>query len=284
MILMLGICGCTGLSGMGKMKAVKEKIISAQTGQPVSFETMMADIGRAAVIYVGEQHTESAHHAAQLKIIRALFESHPDMSVGMEMFASIYQPVLDMWTAGHLDETAFLRKTHWYANWRFDYGLYREILNFIQENRICLAGLNIPFHIPPKIASGGLDSLPDDEKKYLPENIDLQDSGHRAYVENIFKQHAFAHGRNHFEDFYAAQCLWEDAMAESVARHLHGKKMIVLAGGGHIAHKYGIPNRAFRRTQAIFKTILPISDETEAELSSADYLWILPLQSHKKRL
>jgi len=73
-------------------------------------------------------------------------------------------------------------------------------------------------------------------------------------------------------------------MAESVSRHLHGKKMIVLAGGGHIAHKYGIPNRAFRRTQAIFKTILPISDETEAELSSADYLWILPLQSHKKRL
>lgn len=255
------------------MTAIREKIISAQTGQAVSFETMMADIEQADIVYVGEQHTNPAHHAAQLKVIQALFERHPDLSVAMEMFSTPYQPALDLWTAGKLDETAFLRKTHWYANWRFDYALYRNILNFIQKHRICLVALNIPFHIPPKIAAGGLDSLPDDEKKYLPQTVDLQDSTHRAYMEEIFRRHPI---RNHFEDFYAAQCLWEDAMAESVVRHFHGKKMAVLVGAGHITHKFGIPNRAFHQTQAGFKTILPISGEKEADLSSADYLWIVP--------
>jgi uncharacterized iron-regulated protein len=267
MILITGIYGCTGFSARGFMKTSKEKIISAQTGQVVSFEMMIADAEQAKVIYIGEQH------AAQLRVIMALFENHPDLSVGMEMFAKPYQPILDEWIAGNLDETAFLRKTHWYNNWRFDYQLYRDILNFVKENHICLVALNIPFHIPPKIATGGIDSLLEEEKKYLPETIDLQNSAHRTYVDDIFKQHP--HGIRNFEDFYAAQCVWEDTMAESVAKNLR-EKMVVLAGSGHIIRNFGIPDRAFHRTQAPFKTILMLSDEREADFSSADYLWITP--------
>lgn len=270
MLLITGLYGCGGFS---MMKPAAEKIVSAKTGQSISFETMISELSMANVIYVGEQHANPAHHTAQLKIIQALMKDNPDLVVGMEMFSVPYQPVLDEWTAGYSDESAFLRKTQWYANWKFDYALYRDILNFIKEHHIHLTALNIPFHIPPKIAVGGLDNLPADDKKYLPKTIDLQNQAHRAYVENIFKRHPLSQGRESFEDFYAAQCVWEDAMAESLVEY---KKMIVLAGNGHIFRKFGIPDRAFQRNGLPFKTVILISNEKELDLSAGDYLWLLP--------
>jgi len=48
-------------------------IISGNTGMPVSFEELLADVNGSRVIYVGESHTEMTHHAIQLKIIKAIF-------------------------------------------------------------------------------------------------------------------------------------------------------------------------------------------------------------------
>ena len=67
-------------------------------------------------------------------------------------------------------------------------------------------------------------------------------------------------------------------MAEKVGDNLGTGKMVVLAGNGHIIRKFGIPNRAFARTEAPFKTIYLASVGGEAELSWADYLWVTPDQ------
>jgi uncharacterized iron-regulated protein len=270
LIMIAGICGC---GGFPMKKASEEKIISARTGQTISFETMISELSEVSVVYVGEHHTNPAHHAAQLSVIRAMAQHFSDIVVGMEMFAVPYQPLLNEWFSGNTDEASFLRKTHWYANWRFDYGLYRDILNFIREYHIHLAALNIPFHIPPKISVGGLDSLSEEDKKYLPETIGLYDPEHRAYVSEIFKHHSIP-GRDRFDDFYAAQCVWEDAMAESVAKNLKNK-MIVLAGNGHIFRKFGIPDRAFQRNRASFRTVYMVSDDKNTDFSAGDYLWVI---------
>jgi uncharacterized iron-regulated protein len=250
-------------------------IISGKTGMPVSFEELLADLNGSRVLYVGESHTDRTHHEIQLKIIKAVFDRHQSMAVGMEMFDQSYQDVLDMWSAGELDEKTFLRKTHWYANWRYDFSLYRDILNFIKENRIRLVGLNIPSHIPPKIRVGGIQNLLNEEKKHLPKEIDTSNRAHRKYVEDVFKQHHFK-GKVEFDDFYSAQSVWEDAMAEAIAESLNDDVMVVLAGNGHIQFKYGIPERAFRRTDAAFRTVYPAKVGSEVELDVADYIWVTP--------
>ena len=191
--------------------------------------------------------------------------------MGMEMFDRSYQEVLDQWSSGRLDEETFLKKTHWRANWKYDFGLYREILEYIRDNRIPLKALNIPFHIPPKIAVSGLEYLNSDDRKYLPEQIDASDAEHRKFVEEIFKRHA----GGDFEDFYMAQCIWEEAMAEAVARAVDGRTMAVLVGNGHIIKKFGVPNRAFRRNGLPYRTVYPVqADDRDVERSFADYLWI----------
>ena len=256
-------------------------IISAQAGYAVSFDRMMADLSLARIIYIGEQHTRRAHHDVQLQVIQALYALFPDLVVGMEMFDRSYQEVLDQWSSGQLDEETFLKKTHWRANWKYDFGLYREILEFIRDNRIPLRALNIPFHIPPKIAVSGLEHLNTDERKYLPEQIDTSDAEHRKFVEETFRHHA----GGSFENFYMAQCVWEEAMAEAVAQAVDRRVMAVLVGNGHILKKFGVPNRAFRRTGLPYRTVYPLPmDARDVERSFADYLWVAERGSRPFRM
>lgn len=250
-------------------------IISTKLAKPVSFETLTADLNNCRIIYVGEKHSNATHHKIQLEVMQAIFKKHSNMAVGMEMFDHTYQNVLDQWSAGGLDRETFLRKVHWYANWRFEYSLYSDIMDFIKENHIRLIALNIPFHIPRKIRVGGIENLREDEKKHLPHEIDTSNKDHRAYVSEVFGHHQFK-GRVKFEDFYMAQCVWEDAMAEMISQNLNNEVVVVLAGNGHIQFKYGIPDRAFKRTGASFRTIYLAQVGEELEQDIADYIWITP--------
>jgi uncharacterized iron-regulated protein len=249
-------------------------IISAEQGTLIDRGAVLADLETAGVVYVGETHTDPAHHQVQMEVLEALYSSRPGMSVGMEMFDVSYQAVLDEWSAGKLAWDEFLQKTNWYANWRYPAALYKDILEFVKSNRLALVALNIPFHIPPKISTGGLDSLSDTERAYLPAEIDTGVKAHRQYMQKVFKGHRVP-GRNNFEFFYMAQCVWEDKMAESVAAHTGPERpMLVIIGNGHIIYKFGVPLRAEKRNGLSFRTVYPASAGQETSLDVADYIWV----------
>ncbi|GAB6904870.1 hypothetical protein JCM12296A_07040 [Desulfosarcina cetonica] len=254
-------------------RLMENTIYKTDDGTVVTPAQLFAELGPERVIYVGESHTNPAHHAIQLQVIQALARQTPDLIIGMEMFDVTYQPVLDRWCAGQLDVPTFLKQTHWAVNWRYDFALYRDILEFAKENRLRVVALNIPFHIPAKIRIGGINSLTEADRRYLPQTIDTGNTAHRNYLKTIYDLHAFA-AEDHFATFYEAQCAWEDAMADAVAQHLGEGRMVVLVGNGHIIRKFGIPDRAFSRTHAPFKTIYLAEVGGEAERDWADYLWI----------
>lgn len=258
-------------------RLMADTILRTDPPAVVSRKQLFDELAQARIVYVGESHTNPAHHAVQLEIIEAMAQTTPDLVIGMEMFDHTYQPILDQWSAGEMDEQTFIERTHWYANWRYDFGLYRDILEYAKEKGLRIIALNLPFHIPAKIGTGGIDSLGEADRGHLPAAIDTGNAEHRAYVEEIFKMHTLR-GRENFEYFYEAQCAWEDAMASAVADNLGSGKMVVLVGNGHITRKFGIPNRAHARNPAPFKTIYlaPVGDA--AELAWADYLWATPAQ------
>ncbi len=279
-LMMFGIGGCAVTPKTLSIKdnptrLMEHTILKTATLSALSRERLIADLADARVVYVGESHTNPHHHAIQLEVIKGLVQTTEHLTIGMEMFDHTYQPVLDEWTAGELDQSGFIEKTHWYANWRFDFDLYRDILEYAKEKGLRIIALNVPFFIPARIRVGGLASLSEADRMHLPDIIDTTNADHRAYLEEIFNLHAFS-GRDAFDFFYEAQCTWEDAMADAVAENLGSGKMVVLAGNGHIIRKFGIPDRAFARSHAPFKTIYlaPVGDE--AELSWADYLWVTP--------
>ena len=251
----------------------QETIVETISGHQLSFTDLVDRLAPYRIVYIGEQHPLNRHHEIQLQIIKALADKNKSVCIGMEMFDHTYQQKLDQWSSGDLTWPEFLRQVHWYANWKYPADLYKEILLFVQSHSLALVGLNIPFYLSPKIAIGGLDSLSTMDRSLLPKDIDTSQADHRAYLETIFDQHHF-HGKGDFQFFYEAQCAWEDGMAQKVAENLdRAAKMVVIAGNGHIIHKFGIPERANKRRPAPYCTIILGTSEMDAASDDGDFIW-----------
>jgi uncharacterized iron-regulated protein len=266
-----------------KTRFTQGTIIATASAEAIAFDHLIDQLSRASVVFVGERHTSKEDHEIQQRILTALMSRGARVKVGMEMFDHTYQPVLDRWSKGQLDTRRFLELTHWYANWRYDYDLYRPILDYVQQKRLPLVGLNLPFNLPPKISTGGLDSLRPAERALIAADIDTSDADHRAYLKGVFDQHHLK-GRDNFEYFYMAQCAWEDTMAAQIAAHLgEGELMVVIIGNGHIQKKYGVPKRTDRRTGRPSLTVFTAPAGGEADRGDADFIWVTaPLSSHHR--
>lgn len=249
-----------------------DTIVETGKGAAIDTDALIENLSAAPMVFVGEKHTNVDHHQFQLETIKRLHARNGRLVVAMEMFDRTYQNVLDDWSQNRLTEEAFLRRSHWRANWKFNYALYKPILDYLRKEKIRLVGLNIPFHIPRKVFIGGLDSLTPADQRLLPKTIDTTQPDHRKYLNDTFKEHRF-HAKANFEYFYEAQCLWEDTMAETVDRHLEdGTQMVVIIGNGHILRHFGVPDRAARRSGKAFKTIYQADvDETMAP-ADADFI------------
>lgn len=240
------------------------------TGVQVSAEQMATIASDARLIYVGETHDNPASHRIELQLLQALAERYPKQAaLGMEMFTPEQQPVLDDWVAGRLSEKEFLKQSRWYQVWNFDYDFYRPLLQLAREKRIPVIGLNASKEL---VRAVGSDSLTPEQQQSLPE-MDLTDPYQRALSESIFVGHAA--GPNGTAGFIRVQTLWDETMADNIARYLQSeaganRHMLVVAGGNHIRHGFGIPRRVFRRFPLSY--VLVASREIEIPASKADRL------------
>jgi uncharacterized iron-regulated protein len=272
-------------------KIEEGKIIHVPTGVAVSKEQLIDFLTPARIIYVGEVHDNLEDHRVQLEILREMNDRFQGkVAVGMEMFRRPSQSKLDQWLNGDLSDKDF-RKL-WIENWGMEIGYYQELLNFIKENKIPLIALNASQEWEVKVGMKGINALPPEERKALPQ-IDRTDPYHRQALQAIFKGHG-PMGRQEgegFSSFYDTMLLWDETMAESVARYLSSpegadKKMVVFAGGFHVGYGFGIPRRAFRRLPEPYQIIIPnTQDVPEAKrfqvelklpdfpLHLADFVW-----------
>ena len=252
-------------------------ILHLPTGTLVTSAQMMSIAGDARVVYVGETHDNPASHRLELETLKALEERHPGRTaLGMEMFTRSQQPVLDRWVAGELDEKAFLKASRWFDNWRMDFAYYRDLLIFARDRHIPVIALNAEKSLVQAVRSKMLEELSAEEKAQLPE-LDLSDPYQRAMTEGIFGGHS--HGKMHIEGFLRAQTLWDETMAESAADYLaspEGKDrhLLVVAGGNHIRHGFGIPRRVFRRLPTSYVTMggdeIVVSRKQKPEMMNVD--------------
>jgi uncharacterized iron-regulated protein len=223
------------------------------------------------IVYVGEYHDRFAHHAAQVRVITALYKKNPKIAIGMEMFQRPFQAVLDDYISGTIDERTFLKRSEYFKRWSFDYNLYKPILDFARAEKVPITALNLRREITDKVAKSGMDSLTKEEKQEIPQDLDFSDNDYRDRLKQVFAQHKSPQERN-FDFFYEAQVLWDETMALSIDEYMKknpGRQMIVIAGGGHLAYGSGIPKRAFQRNGLPYATIL---NDGDVDRDIADYL------------
>jgi uncharacterized iron-regulated protein len=205
-------------------------------------------------------------------VIQKIHDAGYQLAVGMEMFQKPYQQVVDDYLAGRIDEVAFLKKTEYFSRWRYDYNLYKPIIDYLKQQHIPLVALNIQGDLTRKVAREGMYDLSDKQKKELPSDMNFSNETYRKDLNQVFTVHNKQETLQDFNYFLQAQMVWDEGMAESAHRFLANHpehKMVILAGNGHVRYKYGIPDRLYRRNHEPFTVV--VQDE-EIEDGVADYV------------
>ncbi len=248
----------------------------------LSFEAITAKLKNTRVVYIGETHTRYEDHLLQLRVIRAMYHQNPELAIGMEMFNRVDQPILDRYVLDHaMDESEFLRQSHYFSKWSYDYRYYRDTINFARANRIPLVALNLDKDTVSSVYQGGkgLDGLALELRSTLPPERDLSLPDYRERIGSFFMMHQQQPGQeNKFNDFFEAQALWDETMAETAADYLRThpeKRLAMVAGRGHVEKANGIPPRLARRVE-VSQAILLNVEPNEISGDSADFVLFSP--------
>jgi uncharacterized iron-regulated protein len=270
-----------GERGAHEPIALPHRAVDSDSGDELSDRALDDKLRAARVVYVGEEHPNPHHHAAEVEVLERTYAAEPSLGLGLEMLPRTMQDSLDGYLGGAIDEAAFLKAVDWDETWGYDWGFYRPLLEFCRLHHLPAFALNAPRGLAHAVAKGGIDSLSDEQKRALPE-LKPGPERHRELVREAFAQHP--HGKfdeAKFERFYLAQLVWDETMAERVAAALKAPgapaRLVVVAGEGH-THSFAIPDRAARRGAAPYLTILPVLDTDEADARHdrvADVLWVL---------
>jgi uncharacterized iron-regulated protein len=244
----------------------------------LSLPEIISRIADKTIIYAGEKHDRYGDHLMQFEVIKNLHQRHSKLAIGMEMFQRRYQKALDDYIFGETDELTFLKQSHYFSTWRFNYHLYRDILQYAREHGIPVVALNQDHELVSKVADKGLEKLSRKEKARIPKEMAFDDEPYKKRLQSVFEMHQRElpgdSAPRAFEYFHQAQILWDETMAESIATFLVDRpdyQLVVLAGSGHLAYGSGIPKRAHRRIGSEYAIVLPNPEEPlESEL--ADYI------------
>ena len=233
---------------------------SMRDNKEVTFGAMIERLLDADLVCIGESHDSELQHRVQLQIIKALHAHDERLGIGLEMFQRPFQKEIDRYLAGEASEEEFLKAAEYKQRWGYDWSLYQPIVEFGFRNKLPVAALNAPRELTGRISKVGFAGLTDEEKKQLG-NIDFQLKEHRDYwYERLATLHGSAIKRTpeEKERSYQVMTVWDDYMAASTAqfqKERNLKRMVVIAGSGHIERGFGIPMRAAKRTSGRVLTV-----------------------------
>ncbi|MGJ3245950.1 MAG: ChaN family lipoprotein [Elainellaceae cyanobacterium] len=262
----------------------------ADSRQTVDHQQAFQDLTNADVVYLGETHASPEDHDAQLEIIQELHRRNPRLAIGLEMFQRPFQPILDAYLAGDISADELRQQSEYDQRWGFPWSYYAPILEFAQAQNIPVLALNVPTEITRTVAQSGLEGLDESDLQWIPPASDIR-TDNRLYqqmLSAIFHQSHHGHGNSdNVENFFLAQVLWDETMAERIADYwlTHPKtQLVVLAGQGHLVYGYGIPSRVERRLRGVDgfsqrSLLLNPGSAADAPVDEngtpiADYFWI----------
>jgi uncharacterized iron-regulated protein len=215
---------------------------------PASLGRLLDEIQDERVVLVGETHDRYDHHLNQLAVVRGLDERGVELAIGVEFFQTPFQRHLDDYVSGGIGEKELLKRTEWYERWRFDYRLYRDILDYAKRRGIPLVALNAPAEVVAQVSEGGIVALGEDERERLGLGPDDDTRALRERMGPIFAAHGPMDAQR-LDRFVDVQRLWDASMARAAADYLEvnpSRHLVILAGSGHVVPPEAIPGRLAR--------------------------------------
>lgn len=100
---------------------VPHRVFDSARGQFSDFESMVAALARADVVFVGEQHDDPNTHRLERAILEGLARRRGGLILSLEMFERDVQDRVEQFRLGHLSEAEFLATSRPWPRYATDY-------------------------------------------------------------------------------------------------------------------------------------------------------------------
>lgn len=230
------------------------------------FESLLAELAKVDIAFVGEQHDDPATHRIERAILEGLARRRANVIVSLEMFERDTQSSLDDYLAGRLSEEEFLKTSRPWPRYATD---YRPLVEFARAHNWKVIASNVPRRIASQVSKQGLDaarsglepdrnlvaaelSCPMDD--YFKRFAEVMSKGHPGSDQKQTDKKQEEEQRAMIERFYQAQCVKDETMAESIA-HVFGQQangqsgplVVHFNGAFHSDYRQGTASRVVRR-------------------------------------
>jgi uncharacterized iron-regulated protein len=187
------------------------------------FETMLTDLARADIVFIGEQHDDPGTHRLELALLEGIARRRSNVIVSLEMFERDVQRQVDDYLAGKISEQEFLKTARPWPRYATD---YKPLIEFAKAKGWRVIAGNVPRRYASQVGKSGLsaaEKLPEAERGYLAKTFSCPPddyfkrfteamSGHPGESKDAPKMDAAM-----IERMYQAQCVKDETMAESIA-------------------------------------------------------------------
>jgi uncharacterized iron-regulated protein len=264
---------------------VPQRVFNTATGAFSDFESMAAELAKADVVFVGEQHDDPNTHRLELAILEGLAQRGRRAVVSLEMFERDVQEPLEHFLMGHMEEAEFLKASRPWPRYATD---YKPLVDFAIGREWPVIAANVPRPIASEIAKGGLDVLkdkPESDRRLFAADLKCPLAGEyfRRFGEAMGSHPApGAEGdeaRRTLERYYFSQCVKDETMAESIAQtfaatRTTGTPVVVHYNGAfHSDYRLGTAERTIRRLPAakvVVISVKPVADLDRITVTKED--------------
>lgn len=259
-----------GTAAVSAQSYVPQRVYDSAASQFSDFESMVAALATADVVFVGEQHDDPNTHRLERALLDGLVRRRANLVLSLEMFERDIQERLDEFRAGRLPETDFLAASRPWPRYATD---YKPLVDLAVAHHWPVIAANLPRPFAAEIAKiglGVLDTKPDAEKSWFAR--DWQCPTDDEYYRRFSAVMGTHIGAEEMGRYYASQCLKDETMAESIAvgwtsaaAATPGTRPLVVHYNGSFHSDYGLGTaaRVKRRLPAartIVVTMIPVAN------------------------
>ncbi|MBK7600394.1 MAG: ChaN family lipoprotein [Acidobacteria bacterium] len=283
-----------------------QRVYDAKDKKFSDFESMLAELAKSDVVFVGEQHDDPATHRLERIILEGLSRRRPNLIIAMEMFERDVQNVLNEYLAGRISEEEFLKASRPWPRYLTD---YKPIIEFARAHGWKVVAGNTPRRLASLVSRQGLpavDALPPQDRAYVAAQIQCpmddyykrfnetmsshpgSDKKETGKIDKNEKKKQEEQQKAMVDKFYQAQCVKDETMAESIAVNLPAaagdnssqRPLVVHYNGSfHSDYRLGTAARVSRRlpkSQVKVVTVIPVDNldnlNTDEHKKKGDYL------------
>jgi uncharacterized iron-regulated protein len=265
---------------------VPQRVFDTRRNAFTDFESMLADLARADVVLVGEQHDDPNTHRLEAAVLEGLGRRKVPVTLSLEMFERDVQPSLDGYLAGTVREEDFLKSARPWPRYATDYRLLVEIA---KAHRWPVVASNVPRRIASEIAKSGktaVDALTSADRSFAARDLECPRGPYFDRFAEQMSSHPAAGDADATTDrYYWAQCVKDETMAESIAAAFAQQRerpgtIVHFTGAFHSDFGAGTAERVRRRLEGrrvAVVSMIPVGDldviaPGDEDRKRADYL------------